>query len=77
MKKQIIDPNCVNKNQEIVSKYVGEWIAINNQKGIIGHHSSLIKLKQFCDAMNVSYIFYSVPKYFGKVRILPIIFKKL
>lgn len=75
--KQIIDPNWINKNQEIVSKYAGKWIAINSKKGIIGYNDSLKKLKAVCDAMDIPYIFYSVPLHFGKMRILPIHFKSV
>lgn len=76
-KSQFIDPNWINKHQEVVSKYAGKWIAINNEKGIIGYNDSLKKLKPFCDAMNIPYIFYNVPLTFGKMRILPIHFKSV
>lgn len=76
-KNQLIDPNWVNKNQEIVSKYAGKWIAINNEKGIIGFNDSLKKLKSFCDKVNMPYVFYGVPLHFGKLRILPIHFKSV
>ena len=76
-KSQLIDPNWVNRNQEIVSKYAGKWIAINNEKGIIGYNDSLKELKRVCDAMHIPYIFYSVSRHFGKVRILPIRFKSV
>jgi len=74
-KNQLMDPNWVNRNQEIVSKYAGKWIAINNEKGIIGYNDSLKELKSFCDAMDIPYVFYGVPLHFGKMRVLPIRFK--
>ena len=60
----------ITKNQVLLTKYKGKYVAISD--GIIASGDHLSEVNEKAKAQNKEYVLYYVPYYVNKVRVLPI-----